>query len=202
MFIVLAFLLSIAALLAVAYPILKGHTSEAVVTSDQETLEELLAQRDAAFQALRELSFDHQVGKITDEDFVTFEANLKQVAAGRLRNLDEWEAMTDRELGPTLEREIAARMEALRSPGSSSRSPDGILGEGGGRACPACGRLALAEDKFCAACGTALPVPAIPEPAVTPQLACSNCGRPFEPGDRFCAGCGQPLPAAATALSG
>ena len=179
MFIALALLLSIAALMAVAYPIVANMRQDApAVSSAFEELDELLARRDAAFQALRDLGFDRQVGKITDEDFQVFEANLKQVAADTLRDLDAWEARTDDDLD--LEQEIAARRAALAT---------------SGRACPACGHPAATDDAFCAKCGQPLTqksrVAAIQETA-----ACPHCGRPFEPGDRFCAGCGQALPAA------
>jgi len=178
MFIILAILITAAALLAVAYPILsKGGTAKPA-TSAQESLDELLAQRDAAMQALRELNFDHRMGKISDEDYVTFEAGLKHSAAESLRALDEWEAQTQDDLDQALDREIAARKSQLVS---------------GARACPSCGRPAGDEDKFCAICGTALA--AAPEPVVlTPAgIVCAKCGRPADSGDRFCAGCGQAL---------
>ena len=113
LFIVLAILLTAAALLAVAYPILsKGSTTKPATTA-QESLDELLGQRDAAMQALRELNFDHRMGKISDEDFAVFELNLKQHAAETLRALDEWEAQTDDDLDQSMEREVAARRVAV-----------------------------------------------------------------------------------------
>ncbi len=184
MFIILAILLSFVALLAVAYPIIAAaRTAQPSAVSGQkygpfyaqESLDELMAQRDAALQALRELNFDHNVGKITDEDFAIFEANLKHTAADSLRALDQWEAEADDELDRTVEQAVQARRSALAA---------------GGRACPSCGRAAAADDQFCAACGASLA--AAPKPSL-PQDACPNCGRPFDPGDRFCAGCGQAL---------
>ncbi len=83
-FIVLAAALIGLAFYLAALPLLKEarrQVQPAPVVSEQEHLAELMAQRDAAFQALRELSFDYKVGKITDEDFTAFEANLKQNAA-------------------------------------------------------------------------------------------------------------------------
>jgi hypothetical protein len=174
-FILLSLLLAFLALLAVAYPILaRSRGSEPAVVPAEETLAELLVQRDGVFQALRELRFDHEVGKITDEDFVAFDGSLKQTAANSLRALDEWEARADLELEPEIERAVAERA-ALKT--------------AGGVVCPKCGLTAGAEDRFCGRCGAALPedAPAVP--------ACPNCGRPYEPGDRFCAGCGQTLAA-------
>ena len=201
MFIILSFLLAITALLVVAYPILnrsgglgrQPRRGQPPGASAEERLGELLAQRDAAFQALRDLHFDHQVGKITDEDLVGFEAHLKEVAADALRRLDDWEAAVDRSLGPaaapsrqpirspngqsdsTLEAEIAARRAALAA----------------GRACPSCGRLATAADQFCGACGAAL---AAVKPPTPTAAICPKCSRPFQKEDRFCGGCGAQLP--------
>jgi rubrerythrin len=160
----------------VAYPILsKGSTTKPAATA-QESLDELLGQRDAAMQALRELNFDHRMGKISDEDFAVFEAGLKHSAAESLRALDEWEAQTQDELDQALDREIAARRSQLVS---------------GGRTCPSCGRPAADEDKFCAICGATLTTAPIVAPPA--GIACARCGRTADPVDRFCAGCGQAL---------
>jgi predicted nucleic acid-binding Zn ribbon protein len=150
----------------------------------------LIAQRDAAFQALRELNFDHRVGKITDEDFVAFEANLKRHAADTLRVLDQWEAEADDELDQAMEKAIRARKAALARAGVSA-----VAGVGGAnsRPCPQCGKAALAGDKFCASCGAALPGAAAPVVASRPTRACPNCGQAYEAGDKFCARCGQTL---------
>lgn len=175
MLILLAIAIAAAALAIVAYPIIARARTAAPTTSlAQEELDELIAQRDAVFQALRDLHFDRQVGKVTAEDFTVFEANLKDAAADALRAVDHWEAQADAALDATLERAIAARRAALTT---------------AGRTCPACGRSALADDKFCAGCGAMLPV-GEPPPA-TAQDACPQCGRPYEPDDRFCGGCGR-----------
>jgi RNA polymerase subunit RPABC4/transcription elongation factor Spt4 len=172
-FIILSLLLAFVALLALAYPILsKGRSKDPISASAEETIDELLAQRDAVFQALRELRFDHEVGKITDEDYVVFEASLKQTAASSLRALDEWESGANNNIDAVIEAAVAARAVARGT---------------GGTACPNCGHLSGSEDKFCGRCGAALPEAALAE------SACPKCGRPFEAGDRFCAGCGQPL---------
>jgi hypothetical protein len=178
MLIILAIVIAAAALLIVAYPVLaKARAAQPAASSAQEELAELVARRDAVFQALRDLNFDHQVGKITDGDFVAFEATLKESAADTLAALDQWESATDRAIDAALERAINARRAAL-------------LGDG--RACPSCDRPAATEDRFCAACGAILPaLTAKPAPAVAG--VCPQCGRPFDPTDRFCGGCGAAL---------
>jgi hypothetical protein len=175
MLIVFAALMSVAALFLVAYPVLSmKRSSQEVEAPAEEQLDELLGRRDAAFQALRDLSFDHEVGKITDEDFVVFEAGLRQNAAESLRALDRWEANADLNADIALEQAIAARAHAIA----------------GGRRCSQCGNPAAPDDKFCSVCGANLPVASTAGAAVA---VCPRCGRPFEAEDRFCAGCGQAL---------
>lgn len=177
MLIILTIVIVAAAMALVTYPIIaKSRVAQPTAASAEEELAELLARRDATFQALRDLNFDRQVGKVTDEDFVVFEANLKAAAADVLAALDAWEAAADRQLDAMLERAIAARRSALV----------------GGRSCPACGRPAAAEDKFCAGCGAALPA-IEPKPAPASAQLCPKCGRPTGPADRFCGGCGTAL---------
>jgi Double zinc ribbon len=182
-------LLAVAALAALAYPIVRRNATPAQdaamesggslgLQPNQEQLDELLAQRESAVQALRELSFDRQVGKITDEDFGVFETNLKLTAAGTFRALDEWEADADRRLGPALTRDYTIRLESLKQ----------------GLTCSSCGRRAGAHDQFCAFCGAPLPSKVIMVAPAATATACTGCGRLSEPGDRFCAGCGRPLP--------
>lgn len=141
-FIVLSILLALAALLAVAYPILaKNPAGESAEVSSEESVDELLAQRDAVFQALRELRFDHEVGKVADEDYLAFAGSLKQTAANTLRALDEWEARADLELEPEIEQAVAERAALM---------------DAGGVTCPNCGRAAGPEDRYCGRCGAAL----------------------------------------------
>ena len=193
MTIFLGLLLAVAALAALAYPILRRNPSlvggaaesgaSVGMQPNEERLDELLAQRESAVQALRELSFDQQVGKLSDEDYSAFETNLKLSAAGIFRAIDEWEADADRQLGPTLSRDYTIRLESLKQ----------------GVSCPACGRRAGAQDQFCAYCGATLPVAVAAALTSGAPMACAGCGRLSESGDRFCAGCGRPLPQPETA---
>jgi hypothetical protein len=172
-FTILSLLMAFAAFLVVAYPVLSSSRAvEPVATSAEETVDDLLAQRDSVFQALRELRFDHEVGKITDEDYVVFEGSLKQTAANSLRALDEWEVGADRDLAGAFEAAAVTR---------AAVNPEG------GLVCVRCGHAVGPEDKFCGRCGATLPEAAAGEPA------CPTCGRPIEAGDQFCAGCGRQI---------
>ncbi len=183
----------------VALPILKHArrvSAPPSLTSEQERLDDLLANRDAAFQALRELSFDHRVGKITDEDFVAFEAHLKRNAAETLRALDDWDGEAEDDLDQVLERAIQTRKQYMARDRDSGRPT-----EDDDRICSKCGRPASATDRFCGGCGTPLSDSPAPTTQTTPALACPNCGHPNLAGDKFCAGCGQGLAVEASATA-
>ncbi len=183
LFIVLSIVLIGVAFYVIALPILGQARQlpggEVTSSSEQERLDELVAQREAAFQALRELNFDHRVGTVTDDDCAAFEVGLKQAAADALRALDEWEAEADDALDDVLEQAVSTRRQALATQQSHGQ---------GGRACAACGRPALAGDRFCGGCGAALDA----SPAAVERAPhCPHCGQELAEGDRFCAGCGQ-----------
>lgn len=189
-FVLVAAVLIGVAFYVVALPLVqhaRRNTFTATTSSEQEQLAELLARRDAAFQALRELNFDHRVGKITDDDFAAFEAHLKQHAAETLRALDRWEAESGDDIEAAMEQAIRSRKAGLTSQptGEPPARPDG-------RTCPKCGKPALTADKFCGKCGTALSarVLVMAPPA---SLTCPQCGQPHHSDDRFCGKCGAPL---------
>jgi RNA polymerase subunit RPABC4/transcription elongation factor Spt4 len=182
MLIALSILLILGVLAALAYPVLQQARSRGTpvaATSAEESLAELLAERDAAFQAIRDLHFDHDLGKISDEDVATYETSLKMHAAESLRRLDAWEDSADDSLGHLIERQVSARRAALS--------------RGDSRPCPECGRLVAARDQYCTGCGAALAPAAQPAAAVQPGRKCPSCGRGVSADDRFCPKCGHSL---------
>ena len=50
---------------------------------------ELVAERDRALAALKELEFDHRTGKVSEEDYRALVAPLRRTAAEALRALDD-----------------------------------------------------------------------------------------------------------------
>lgn len=188
-FVVLAAILIGGSFYLVALPVLqhaRRTSAPPSPTLEQERLDDLLADRDAAFQALRELNFDHRVGKITDEDFAAFEAHLKLNAAACLRALDEWEREADSDLEDIVEHAVHARIPTVIDASAAGR-----IEEGDGQACPKCGNPAFPDDRFCGSCGAPLPDSAPPQ--ATASLVCPTCGHLHLPDDKFCPGCGQTL---------
>ncbi|MCB0166515.1 MAG: zinc-ribbon domain-containing protein [Anaerolineae bacterium] len=171
-----------------------------------QTLEELEAQYRATLAAIKDLNFDHEMGKVSTEDYQSLLAKSKLEAARIRQAIDrlssaeivEQEQALDAEIetlvaqlrqgsepAEALLHEVDAEIEALKSlpPGLPTTE---------GRTCPHCGAALRADDKFCSSCGQAMP-----EPAAELADHCSHCGYTYEPGDAFCAHCGTPLTEAA-----
>lgn len=184
---IVAVVMAAAAFALVGYPLLRERRQPAIppLPDDyQRLLEDLLAQRQATYAAIKELDFDHEMGNLADADYHELRERYRRKAAGILRDLDELQAGSvpfAAEAGPDgeeepatslddeLEREIRRRRRARRRAAS------------GGRTCTSCGGPIGPRDRFCAGCG--MPVVA----------GCPHCGSAFQPEDRFCGRCGAAL---------
>ena len=85
----------------------------------EDPLVELTARRDSVYQALRELRFDHQVGKVSEADYKVFDAQLKGQAVAVLKEID---GLKKAEADPNLDAQIEAEIAALRSNGQAPSS--------------------------------------------------------------------------------
>jgi hypothetical protein len=128
--IAIAALLLVAVIAWIVYPF--ARPSRSLVFARPS--EELLARRDRIYGELRELEFDHRVGKVTDDDYQESRERLETEAARVLRAI---EART-RDIDEEIEREV----KRLRS------QPD---------VCPSCRTPTPSGARFCATCGAPLP---------------------------------------------
>jgi hypothetical protein len=141
----------------VARPFIEARKSINLSSQDQK-ISALMAERDRVLTALQELDFDNTLGKIPAEDYPVQRAELLQRGAEVLKSLDELTPPAKRNdkavkadgavAGPSadanddVESLIAARRSALK-------------GKSGGF-CPKCGRPVLVSDKFCPHCGKSI----------------------------------------------
>jgi predicted nucleic acid-binding Zn-ribbon protein len=97
-------------------------------------VDEAIAQKEAALDALVDIEHEREVGKLTDADFETLRAQYEAEALTALRSLNT--SIVD--ANDELEAEIAAMKDRLRE------------------SCPSCGADRV-RGRPCAACGSAAP---------------------------------------------
>ncbi|MDH5505866.1 MAG: zinc ribbon domain-containing protein [Anaerolineae bacterium] len=125
-----------------------------VVSSEDHEISALLAERDRTLSALIELDFDHEMGKVPEENYPSQRAGLLQRGAQILQALDQFQAAN-----PGLDLESAAaaaiadpadELESLISAHRTARQgkPSGF--------CPNCGQGTKVGDRFCIQCGSQL----------------------------------------------
>jgi len=120
-----------------------------------------------ALAALKEIEFDRETGKLSDEDYAFLKAKYTGAALEALR--------AEAPAGPAggdIEVLIAARVRALRS-AATSAAPDAA-------SCLVCGPRPEADAVFCSTCGQRL----------REGGACAGCGAALSAGSRFCTQCG------------
>ncbi len=81
---------------------------------DEEQYTSLLAERERAIQALQELEFDYELGKIPPEDHPALRKQLLARGAEVLRKLDAYEQKRPTSNDDNLEAMIAARRKQTR----------------------------------------------------------------------------------------
>jgi hypothetical protein len=123
--------------------------------------------RGVALLALKEIEFDRETGKLSDEDYRSLTEKYTAQAIEALRAEQGSEAPDD------VEALIAHRVRALRSAATSA--PPGTP------CCPVCGPRPEPDATYCSTCGAGLPAAA----------TCARCGASLSADSRFCEGCGS-----------
>jgi hypothetical protein len=152
-----AILFLVALLLAVSLYLVTPLMNNRTTRRREETQEvsSLLAERERLLNALQELDFDFQLGKIPEEDYPEQRADLLQRGAEVLKKLDALaasrpplvpqKAAAGAEGGLTddqVESMLAARRRARKTKAAGF--------------CPRCGKSILVTDQFCPHCGKPL----------------------------------------------
>jgi hypothetical protein len=150
-------------------------------SQQEHELSSLMAERDRVINALQELDFDFDLGKVPAQDYPGQRAELLQKGAGILRRLDGLTLSappSQRSNGGSEDAET--RLEnAVASRRADSAHPEGSPGsahtglsdddiesmiaarrrqrkEKSAGFCPRCGQAVLVSDRFCPSCGKSL----------------------------------------------
>jgi hypothetical protein len=160
-FLILALILLVSLYLTRPFMEKGRRTLVAVKTADADDHEVsgLLAERDRILHAIQDLDFDHQLGKVPEEDYPTQRKDLMLAGAAVLRRLDE--------LKPTMaESRVSTQLAATTMTEPEMNANDELEGLIAARRiahkekatgfCPKCGKPTHAGDQFCPHCGATL----------------------------------------------
>lgn len=167
--ILIAVLISAAAVGAVVWPLLKRGPAPLLIEDD--ALTDLLHRKDAVLVAIKDNEFDYRVGKLSQEDFERIDAGLRRQAVGLLQQIEKVAPESAR-LDDDIEAAIAARRRV---------QPDQ----------PAPAPRSAAPARPAPVLATAAPVQN--GAASAAARFCTNCGAKLEAHHKFCANCGQPV---------
>ncbi len=165
-------LMIIVAVTFVVYPLFQRseELDVAFVGLTDPVYENLIAQRDATYLAIKDLENDHAMGKLSDADYRSLRAKYETKAVAILQELDSLNGARASRVAVTdevIEREVG-RLRRASVAGSTH--------------CPKCGTPHAPEDVFCAKCGASLR-----------GVRCPACGKRAALGDKFCSKCGSPI---------
>jgi hypothetical protein len=150
------------ALLVSVYILQPFRTRRSTLLSREEiALSPLLAERERILDALVELDFDHELGKVPENIYALQRNRLLQMGADVLRQIDELQAGTGEKGDEQLEEKVAARraaaaaaddpLEAMIAARRTRQKPAAK-----GTFCHSCGEKIKKGDRFCASCGADL----------------------------------------------
>ena len=132
-----------------------------------EPVEQEETARGVALLALKDIEFDRETGKLSDEDYRFLKEKYTAQAIEALRAEEGTGAPDD------VEALVAHRVRALRS--AAATAPPGAP------VCPTCGPRPEPDALFCSTCGGKLFAAA----------TCAHCGTALTADSRFCEGCGS-----------
>ena len=123
-------------------PLVSEHV-ETPITYEGRTRIALEREKSLVLRSIKELEFDHAMGKIAKSDFDEMSGRLRARAAGLIRQLDAGGGYREQ-----IEKEVAKRLEG-EAP-ATHHAPAAAAG------CAQCGTAHDADAKFCKNCGARL----------------------------------------------
>ncbi len=196
-------LLAVGVLVLILYPLWQSHGQSIFASSaPQHTLENYEARYQAALAAIKELMFDYEMGKVSEEDYQPLLTKTKLEAAEIRRQIDR---LSHQQANAPIDAALDAEIESLISQLRTAPPPDDqvlrreieaeiemLKGlDGDTLTCPNCGRSVGEADAFCSGCGQSLEI--VAEALVVAEQSCPTCGYTIQPDDAFCAQCGAAL---------
>jgi zinc ribbon protein len=163
---VAAILIVAAVALFVAAPLSGGFPRRRSATSRELDRERLEHERGFAVQGLRELEFDHEMGKLDEDDYRELKRSLEDRALAAMSALEclrgPARAAAPMRLATRAARPGSAAAAASPPPlRTSASSATTAVAAPSVKFCPQCGVPVGPGHNFCAACGTSLNLAAV-----------------------------------------
>ena len=126
-------LLVVATAVALSWPLLSPMSHSEERDREVDPSARLKSEKDNVLAAIREADFDHEVGKLSEEDYRSLRVELEERAVDALAALDR---------------------VANTTPASPASLPSSA--RGGAAFCPVCGHRCSGDADFCNRCGRPL----------------------------------------------
>ncbi len=189
------------ALYLILLPLQNRKAAMLRTSASGQTATELEVRYQAALTAIKDLMFDFEMGKMSQDDYNILLAKIKQEAAQIRKEIDR---LTAHGVSPALDAEIETLVTQTRGQLQHDNGSAALLAEidarierlkvaqGNGHitTCPKCHARVMLGDAYCASCGHTLDEISLKSASVR---QCAACHGPVQPGDAFCASCGAPL---------
>ena len=120
----------------------KSENSLDILLTAETELDRLMDRKTSIFGNLKDLALEHEMGRLSDDDFERLEAGYKADAVAILQKLEQMGASES--LEASIEKDIASRKTKR-----SAHRHDKTL-------CPSCGAEIIPGKRFCADCGQEL----------------------------------------------
>ena len=128
-----------AAAMRTLVPFVRGHEGLAVPVVAGRARAAIDREKTLVLRSIKELEFDHAMGKVSDQDFADMGMRLRTRAAGLLRQLDAGAAYSTQ-----IEQELARRLAESGVTAGAARAD---------RFCTQCGTATPPGARFCGQCG-------------------------------------------------
>lgn len=169
-FTILTILLTLGALSWILWPLLMGpRTRTPMPDPEDRMLESLIRKKESIYTNIKDLRFEFQMGKLSEEDYQSLEAGYQVEASNVLQRIEI--LMSDTRFNSTIEEEVTRRRRNGKAKDVTGAQP-----------CSACGAPVRLGNRFCNACGATVAV-------ATPS--CGACGSLLQPAMKFCPECGK-----------
>lgn len=167
--IIIGILLLAGSLFYVAAPFRAVANPVKLKSQESRISQSLQADHQAVILALRDLDFDYQAGKISEEDYPGIRASLLEKAAFTLKEVEE-----------SSDARLEKLIQARRKQHESLDKTGGIGSTQEDKVCIKCQAPLTEGANFCMRCGTAVS-----------RAFCPHCGKSILPDDQFCPACGK-----------